>query len=309
MNLVTESIAASLPLQAGQARRLFHGRGGRLPGCEYLTIDQYADLLLINHFREPGPEWPGLAQALRALLEPEGIAACMVQQHYARPAAARWAWGAASDEWLFQEAGLNFHIRPGVNRNPGFFLDMAPGRAWLQRHAQGKKVLNLFAYSGSLSVCAFAGGARHVVNVDMSRGALNMARRNHALNGYTTAQGYAVEFEKLEIFRSMGRLRRKGPYDLIVVDPPSYQPGSFVATKDYARLVRKLPGLSADDAVWLLCLNAPELDHDYLHRLVAEACPEACELERLPIASGFTDTDAEAGLKVQAYRFAAPAGA
>lgn len=302
MSPILDVVGQALPLDLNSARRLFHGRGGRWPGYEHLTVDHYGDLLLINQFNPPGQEYEGIERALADLLQAQGVRACLVQQRYARPAAAYWAWGEAAEEWLFKEGGQQFHIRPGINRNPGFFLDMAPGREWLQTHAKGSRVLNLFAYSGSFSVYAFAGGARHVVNVDMSRGALNMARRNHQLNGFTTRDGYAAEFEKLEIFRSMGRIRRKGPYDILVVDPPSFQPGSFIVNKDYPRLLRKLQALSAPGARWLLCLNAPELDGDWLLEQVSRSCEGVDFVERLQVASGFENADPERGLKALVFR-------
>jgi len=133
-------------------------------------------------------------------------------------------------------------------QNHGLFLDMAEGRRWVRDHAAarstdryGLKVLNLFAYTCAFSVGALQAGARHVVNVDMSHGAIGVGQQNHQLNGITTGAAFLPH----DIFSSWGKITRGGPYGLVIVDPPSYQKGSFVATKDYARLMRRLPDLLA----------------------------------------------------------------
>ena len=95
---------------------------------------------------------------------------------------------------------------------------------------------------------------------------------------------------------------RSGPYDLIVVDPPSYQKGSFIATKDYARLMRRLPDLLVPGGQVLLCLNAPELGTDFLRGQMAEITPELEFVERLANPAVFADVDEERSLKVMVYR-------
>jgi 23S rRNA (cytosine1962-C5)-methyltransferase len=90
--------------------------------------------------------------------------------------------------------------------------------------------------------------------------------------------------------------------DLIIVDPPSYQKGSFIATKDYARLMRRLPDLLEGGGHVLLCLNAPELDTAFLHRQVNEAAPGLRLVERLANPAAFVDIDHEKSLKVLYYQ-------
>ena len=86
------------------------------------------------------------------------------------------------------------------------------------------------------------------------------------------------------------------------MDPPSYQKGSFVATKDYARLMRRLPDLLAPDAHALLCLNAPELDTAFLQDQMQTLAPELTFVERLPNPPVFADVSPERALKVLVYR-------
>ncbi|MCB1994988.1 MAG: class I SAM-dependent methyltransferase, partial [Rhodoferax sp.] len=150
----------------------------------------------------------------------------------------------------------------------------------------------------AFSVVALQAGAAEVVNVDMSAGALATGRRNHALNG---VEGGA-RFWAHDLFASWAKVRRAGPFDVVVVDPPSYQKGSFVATKDWARVLRRLPELIVPGGHALLCLNAPELPEAFLRETLAAEAPALRVLQRLAPALGFTDVDADRALKALVVR-------
>ncbi|HAU58118.1 MAG TPA: SAM-dependent methyltransferase, partial [Comamonadaceae bacterium] len=83
---------------------------------------------------------------------------------------------------------------------------------------------------------------------------------------------------------------------------PSYQKGSFVATKDYARLMRRLPDLLAPGGHALLCLNAPELGVDFLQSQMQELAPELQFVERVANPAVFADVDEGRALKVLVYQ-------
>jgi 23S rRNA (cytosine1962-C5)-methyltransferase len=136
-----------------------------------------------------------------------------------------------------------------------------------------------------------------VVNVDMSHGAMAIGQQNHQLNGITTGASFLAH----DIFSSWGKITRSGPYGLVIVDPPSYQKGSFVATKDYARLMRRLPDLLAPGGHALLCLNAPELGVDFLQSQMQELAPELQFVERVANPAVFADVDEGRALKVLVF--------
>jgi 23S rRNA (cytosine1962-C5)-methyltransferase len=92
------------------------------------------------------------------------------------------------------------------------------------------------------------------------------------------------------------------PTALVIIDPPSYQKGSFVATKDYARLLRRLPDLLEPGGHALLCLNAPELDSDFLRQQVQVQAHTLQFVERLANPAAFADAQPERALKVLVYR-------
>ncbi len=89
---------------------------------------------------------------------------------------------------------------------------------------------------------------------------------------------------------------------MVIVDPPSYQKGSFIATKDYAKLMRRLPELLAPGGYALLCLNAPELGLAFLQDQMQELAPELKFVERVANPATFADVSPERSLKVLAYQ-------
>ena len=89
---------------------------------------------------------------------------------------------------------------------------------------------------------------------------------------------------------------------MVIVDPPSYQKGSFVATKDYARLMRRLPELLAPGGHALLCLNAPELGLVFLQDQMQALAPELNLVQRVANPAVFADVSPERSLKVLAYQ-------
>jgi 23S rRNA (cytosine1962-C5)-methyltransferase len=292
MQALLDAIAAMAEIPQ-DAQRLFHGRGGLHPGCEHLALDAYPPLLLLTSFKPLASD------------ELDAVAAAI---------AGRWPWiyqcrgegaqtrlmaGAVPEPHVVTEAGTRYGVHLLRGQNHGLFLDMAEGRRWVRGHVKpGAKVLNLFAYTCAFSVVALQAGAAEVVNVDMASGALAIGRGNHELNGVKTG----AKFLAHDIFNSWGKLTRGGPYDLVICDPPSFQKGSFVATKDYARLARRLPALLAPGGLALLCLNAPELGVDFLRGVVAENAPELEFVGRVANPAAFADVSQDRALKVLAYR-------
>ena len=176
----------------------------------------------------------------------------------------------------------------------------------------GKVVLDDFASAEETAALlaiaargmAMGGGAGGPTIMDMASGALAAGRANHALNGVKAGARFLAH----DIFNSWGKLTREGPYDLVICDPPSFQKGSFVATKDYARLARRLPALLAPEGLALLCLNTPKLGLAFLQGVVAENAPELAFIERVANPAAFADASEDRSLKVAAYRLATQAG-
>lgn len=303
--LLTAIAHTDLPTDA---RRIFHGRGGRFVGCEHLSLDFYPPVWVLTSF-EPVDE-AQLADVHAALearwqqLAPGQPLNWVFQSRAAERAQTRLMAGSVPEPHVVTEQGARFRVQVLKGQNHGLFLDMAAGRAWVRAQVAAGgpryKVLNLFAYTCAFSVVALQAGAKQVVNVDMSQGALATGQQNHQLNGITTGASFLAH----DIFSTWGKITRGGPYELVILDPPSYQKGSFVATKDYARLVRRLPDLLMPGGQVLLCLNAPELGTDFLHQLMAELAPELRFVERVANPAVFDDVAPERALKVLVYQAA-----
>ncbi len=203
-------------------------------------------------------------------------------------------WGQSSDYQDVIESGLTYKLDLGRNQNNGLFLDMRYGRDWVREHAAGKRVLNLFAYTCGFSVAAIAGGAEYVVNLDMAKAALSRGRDNHHLNNHDLKK---VSFLGHELFKSWGKVRKMGPYDLIIIDPPSFQKGSFALTKDYQKILRRLPELLTAEGVVLACVNDPTLTSQFLIDGMATEAPDMAFTQRLDNPPEFNEIEPEGGLK------------
>ncbi|WLH49482.1 class I SAM-dependent methyltransferase [Pseudomonas tolaasii] len=280
-----------------ETRRLFHGRGRCWPGLEQLTVDWLQDVMLVSLFKEPEP---APLDALKHLLQTGfGAYTVALQHRYLPQSTTEWLCGEAVDELTITEGGLRYLIDLGKKQNSGLFLDMRYGRNWVREQAEGQRVLNLFAYTCGFSVAAIEGGADHVVNLDMARGALSRGRDNHRLNGHDLSK---VSFLGHDLFKSWAKVTNSGPYDLVIIDPPSFQKGSFLLTKDYQRVLRRLPDLLTAHGTVLACMNDPAFGEDFLIDGVTREAPSLHFVERLENPPEFPDIDPQSGLKALVFR-------
>jgi 23S rRNA (cytosine1962-C5)-methyltransferase len=182
-------------------------------------------------------------------------------------------WGPRREVVVVDELGARYEIRPAAGLSVGLFLDMREVRAWLRANAQGRSVLNLFAYTCSMGVAAALGGATRVVNVDVSRAYLEWGKRNYALNG---CEADDRDFIYGDAFDWLKRFARRGEqFDLAIVDPPSFSSTPFSVTRDYARLVEAAARVVSPGGMLLAATNhAPTTDArfgDWLRRGLASA--------------------------------------
>lgn len=287
------------------AQRVFHGRGGLHRGCEHLALDFFPPVWVLTSFQAMAEE--DLVTIHAALTErwsqlaPGAALNWVLQCRVDGKAETRLMAGSVPTPHVVTEDGARYLVHVLKGQNHGLFLDMAQGRRWVRAYVSahpGCKVLNLFAYTCAFSVVARQAGAAHVSNLDMSQGALAIGQQNHQLNALASGAGFLAH----DIFTTWGKISRGGPYDLIIVDPPSYQKGSFVATKDYARLMRRLPDLLEVGGHAVLCLNAPELGTSFLQDQMNELAPDLVFVERVPNPHAFADVSEDRSLKVLVYR-------
>ncbi|MEZ8058391.1 class I SAM-dependent methyltransferase [Vibrio splendidus] len=295
-----------------ELRRIFHGRGKFWPGLDQLTCDWVDGQLLVNVFKEVDDEFLSSLKAGLVDLTNKDIwqakqgTSIVLQHRYADGAPSEVLWGELNDSPIVVEHGLKYQLDIGRNQNFGLFLDMRNGRQWVQDNAKDKNVLNLFAYTCGFSVAAIAGGARQCMNVDMSRGSLNKGRDNHRLNDHDMR---SVNFLGYDIFKSWGKIKKGGPYELVIIDPPSFQKGSFALTKDYKKILRRLPDLLTEGGEVIACVNSPAVSPNFLIETMAEEAPCVEFIERLDNPPEFVDVDLDSSLKVLRFQIKASADA
>lgn len=204
------------------AFRAVHGEADLLPG---LHADVYGEEAVVRFDGEG-------ARAFYRDLSPLGAAAGVDRQTgrvlFGRPST-------VAREVL--ENGLKFGLVPGEGGKGGLFLDQRENRERVEALAKGRRVLNLFGYTGGFSLYAARGGAAATDTVDVARPAIEAARANFARNGLEAGGLHAADaFDFLE-----AAARRRSSWDLVVSDPPSFAPRKdalAAARRAYERLHR-----------------------------------------------------------------------
>lgn len=298
MNIIDKiSWSATKALPETELQRLYHGRGFHFQESSHVNIDWLSPVILIILYKEESKDWlTTLSDALLVKMEEAGFTVKSIQVQYRcrHLAPTEVLWGEVINDFTSIENDLKYKINLGTNQNYGIFLDMKNGRHWLCENASGKSVLNLFSYTCAFSTAAIAGGATSVVNLDMSKAALAVGRDNHRLNGHDLSK---IKYLGHDLFKSWGKVKRLGPYDIIIADPPSLQKGSVNIKRDYPKIMRRLPELLNAGGQALLCLNSPDLDFQFIYDCLAEHCPQAKVVAVINPESHFMNINPDHGLK------------
>lgn len=213
---------AALGLSAGEttAYRLVHAESDGVPG---LVVDRYGEFLVAQFLSAAAAKWRDvLVAALADLARPRGIYERSDDEVLAleglAPASGVLLGEEPPEEIEIAENGLRFLVDVRRGHKTGFYLDQRDNRRLAGAHCRDAEVLNCFAYTGGFAVYAYAGAARHVVNVESSADALAGAARNAALNGLPAGEAVTGNvFAELRRFRAEERR-----FDMIVLDPPKF---------------------------------------------------------------------------------------
>lgn len=295
LNHINWDKVAELP--ESELQRLLHGRGFCFPDYTYINIDWLSPVVLIILYKEVETSWiDELSEQLLVKMAELGFVVKSIQVQYRCRdfAPTEVLYGESLTDFIATEDSLKYKINLGSKQNYGIFLDMKNGRQWVQANSTNKRVLNLFSYTCAFSNAAIAGGAREVVNLDMSKAALAVGRDNHRLNGHDLSR---VKYLGHDLFKSWGKVRRYGPFDLVIVDPPSLQKGSVNIRNDYPKIIRRLPELLNEGGLALLCLNSPDLGVNFLLESIATELPNANVIKKILPPSEFLNINEDHGLK------------
>ena len=231
------------PLIAGNTNsyRLIHGENDGLPSC---VVDIYDKVLVIKlysaiwfpYLDEILPHLLNISQCETAVLRlSRSVQSLQNNEKYKDGQIL--VGELANEEVLFKEHGLLFSANVIKGHKTGYFLDHRHNRRKVGEMAKGKTVLDLFSYAGGFSVHALAKGAKAVTSLDVSAQALELAKKNVALNphnGFHTTMAMDV-FDGLNLL-----LRKKEYFDIVIIDPPSFaKKASEIekAKESYKRLV------------------------------------------------------------------------
>lgn len=257
------------------AYRLVNAEGDGLPG---LTVDRYGDYLMVQLYCGGWrPHLMLVAEVLQELLASRGI------YEKTRPQQTR-ELEAASDSKLYgklligmpappqlevRENGLNFLVSLERGLNTGLFLDQRRNRRDLMARAEGKRVLNLFAYTGAFSVAAAAAGARLVTGVDVSPSYTEWARANFGANRLNPKRHEFITGDCLAVLADLAGQGKR--YDVILMDPPSFSTtakGRFTTRGGTSDLVAAVLPLLTPGGLLIASSNHQKLDlADYLKEL------------------------------------------
>lgn len=241
------------------AYRIVHGAGDGLPGFASdvlgptAVVYAYGDGLkaLGKQLAEAIVGFAKLDSAV-VKLRARGGASEVTQEIVGKPPA---------DSIVVTEHGVPFEVHPLGGLNHGLFTDMREHRRGLGRFAAGKRVLNLFSYTGALSVTCARAGAASVTSVDTSAGVQAWARGNFARSGFGDDARW--QFETGDAVRFLARAaKEKERYELVIIDPPTFSTARGVPwtlDRDYPKLIAQAAAVIPVGGVLWLAANTHEL--------------------------------------------------
>jgi 23S rRNA (cytosine1962-C5)-methyltransferase len=252
------ALRRSLGLAGGRAAfRAVHGAGDGLPG---FTADVLAPWAVVYVY---GRAFVGHGQEIaRALVDQAGLRGCVVKVR-SRGAASQnrvrqeVVGDAPPSSVVVEERGVPFEVHLDRGLNTGLFTDMREHRHGLARFAPGRRVLNGFSYTATMSVVCARAGAGEVTSVDLSAGVQGWARDNFRLSGLDP-EGPCFRFEVSDVGRFLDdAARERRAFDLVLLDPPAFSAArgaDFALDRDFPALVARACRLVPQGGLlWLAC--------------------------------------------------------
>jgi 23S rRNA (cytosine1962-C5)-methyltransferase len=228
---------AGIISETTNAYRLVHGEGDGLPG---LIIDYYNGVAVVQaHSTGMHNDRNLISDALKNLLG-ESLTGVYYKSKGTLPGKIRdtqedeYLYGMSGVPHVVLEHGNKFFVDWEEGQKTGFFLDQRENRKLLGEFSTGKKVLNTFCYTGGFSIYALAAGAEFVHSVDASEKAIELTRKNIALNGFNAETNSCFAEDTFEFLKD-----KNDVYDLIILDPPAFakhRDSRHQAVKGYQRL-------------------------------------------------------------------------
>ena len=291
-----------LPADGSDCFRVLHNEGDGIPS---VTVDKYGDYLVAHLFSSSmEPLRDALYDALEDVWQPKSI----YEQKRYKPQAgdgprepAQLVRGqVAPVEIEVNEGGTKFVVDVTAPLGTGLFVDLREGRKAIANYAPGRRVLNLFSYTGAFSVWAAKAGAREIVSVDLAPKAHARARRNLTANGLDESKHEFIAGDAFKVLYKMGERQRL--FDLIILDPPSFAQAkgkTFSVQKDYRELVEAALAVAAPGALMAAVSNTMKISAEEIDRAIGDAAVRQRRQVRVverrglpadfPVPAGFID--------------------
>ncbi|WP_404942166.1 class I SAM-dependent rRNA methyltransferase [Pseudomonas danubii] len=317
-----QDLLAELHQQGTDCYRLFHGSQ---EGAGGLTVDRYGPQLLVQSFHQT-LERDALLQLHETINQQLNQSTLLVYNDRSRgnsridrEDSVYRADDRALEDLVGHEWGLNYRVRGRhAGQDPLLFLDLRNARGWVKQHSAGKSVLNLFAYTCGVGLCAAAGGAREVLNLDFAEGNLAVGRENGQLNPQLPGMQF-VQSDYFPAIRQLAGLpisQRRGQklpsyprleqrqYDLVLLDPPAWAKSAFGTVdllRDYQSLLKPALLATAEEGVLICCNNLAKVSlqewREQVLRCAEKAGRPVRDCQVLAPAADFPSQDGQPPLK------------
>jgi 23S rRNA (cytosine1962-C5)-methyltransferase len=313
------ALLQTLHSESTDCYRLFHGA---TEGLEGFSVDRYGDILLVQTWREPLATETlsqisevyaeGLSPTLRLVWNHRAKNADLPYEHYHSQPTTPTESG--------RELGLTYDVRARHRgRDPLLFLDFRAARRRLMDVAQGKTVLNLFAYTCGIGCCAARAGATNVLNVDFSSSALQVGEQNARANNIPSECFQTLKEDVFPVVRQLaglpvgGRRNRrpkhvklpKRQFDICILDPPRWSTGKFGAVdvvNDYPSMFKPALLATTPGGRMLVSNNVASVPYEQWTGVLTRAAEKAGRpleaIERIMPEADFPSPDKSPPLKL-----------
>ncbi len=292
----TDARASLFDARHESAFRLFNGF---TEGWPTLAVDLYAQTLVLHDYSETPEQSQSTIAAAQQFYQTQlpWISAVLLKTRNATTPEARNGILLSGEKLAtkIRENGVWYSVALQLNRDASLYLDTRNLRSWIRQNLNGQRVLNTFAYTGSLGVAAQAAGAARVVHLDLNRSFLNVAKTSYTLNGFPINK---ADFQTGDFWPLISRMiRAEERFDCVLLDPPffaSTSKGMVDAKGNYDRLINKVRPLIADGGRLVAVNNALYVSGAEFQQTLRALCSDGyLKIEELiPVAEDFTGYEA-----------------
>lgn len=279
IQLLEKAVASRLSLMDSQHESAFRLFNGFTEGYPDLTLDIYGRTLVIHNYADDPAQNQNLIHEVTSYMQNalNWLHAGILKVRNGKTQEEKKGsliFGDKPDRKI-KEHGLWYSINLTLNRDSSLYLDTRILRKWIMDHLKDKSVLNTFAYTGSFGVAALKGGASRVVQVDLNREFLNIAKESYTLNGIPIQKG---DFISRDFFEQVGNMKRENKrFDCVIIDPPFYSTtpkGKVDQMHGSARLINKVRPLINDGGVLIAINNALYVSGQTYIQTLEELCKD-----------------------------------